>query len=229
MLEFLLLCAFGLAGIIGLLLGFLLLTRAIPPLYVRPPWTDFVGFLMGASYVWAVWALSDYVVFILVVGVLILGYVLLTPGDEDAAWARMELMGTLPAGARRPRSVSEKGARRPRSVLISEKGKRKRRRAGWIEKWARIHSAALGTSRWRRPRLRRGRFGLRPNPVRCAVCTRRPCVCNVAELGRRGGASIVGVRGAVEQSASEGLGGEPAFRRTFRGGGAGSGRRPAGF
>ena len=110
------------------------------------------------------------------------------------------------------------------------------RRAVWIEKWARIHSAALKTTRWRLRRLRRGRFALRPNRaphggrsgICCAVCARRPCVCNVVELGPRGGASIVGVRGAVEQSASEGLGCEPGFRRTFRGG-AGSGRRPAGF
>ena len=100
---------------------------------------------------------------------------------------------------------------------------RRPRRAVWLEKWARIHSAALKTTLWRRPRLRRGRFATRPNRgapateapgVRCSVCAPSPCVCNVAELERRGGA------------ASEGLGCEPGFRRTFRGGAGPAGGRP---
>ena len=113
------------------------------------------------------------------------------------------------AAADRPATADRPAADRPRAV--------------WLGKWDRIRSAAFGTARWRRPRLRRGRFALRPNRAaaeaprfQCAVCARRPCVCNV-----------VGVRAAVEQSASEGLGCERGFRHTFRG--AGSGRRPAGF
>lgn len=205
-----------------MMLGFVFLMMVVAKHVPMPDtWFGNVALLMMALWVLAMRALYDYKHFLFAVGVLILGCTIVAvvrlPSEE---WEQHRLQ---------QQSLLDKQRKRKRKGGKRKGGKRKgRRRADWIEKWTRIHSAALGTSRWRRPRLRRGRFGLRPNPVRCAVCARRPCVCKVAELGPRGGASIVGVRGAVEQFASEGLGGEPGFRRTFRGG-AGSGRRPAGF
>ena len=115
-----------------------------------------LGILWGVFVVWVIVALSEY------------GFWFLVIVGLGISWC-LQFLADLPDGS---------------SATAPGKGKRKRKRKGrvdWLERWATLHSAADGTARWRRPRLRRGRFGLRPNPVRCAVCTRRPCVCN----GRR--------------------------------------------
>lgn len=213
-----------------MMLGFVFLMVVVAKHVPMPDtWLGNVALLMMALWVLAMWALYDYKHFLFAVGVLILGCLIVAsvrvPSEEWEQY-RLQQQSLLDQQWKRKRKRKRKGRKREG-----------RRRAVWIEKWARIHSAALKTTRWRLRRLRRGRFALRPNRaprggrsgICCAVCVRRPCVCKVAELERRGAAtSIVGVQGAVEQSASEGLGGEPGFRRTFRGG-AGSGRRPAGF